>query len=109
MEASCQRTAGEETGEGTWLGDVTMAVEEVMAAQAGVRGRQTRRRRMDVRASTGDGLCAGTEKLVWETISLQGKARESLPWLGRPSVTLPIPQPSLPSPASLALLFCRQH
>ena len=31
MEAECQWTVGEEAGEGTWLGDVTMAVEKLVA------------------------------------------------------------------------------
>ena len=32
VEAECQWTVGEEAGEGTWLGNVTKAVEKLVAA-----------------------------------------------------------------------------
>lgn len=31
VEAECQWTVGEEAGEGTWLGNITTAVEKLMA------------------------------------------------------------------------------
>ena len=76
VEAECQWTAGEEAGEGTWLGNVTMAVGKLMAAWDGMRGWQQKGVGwMWELGKRYDGLCADTEKLMRKTVSLWVKAR----------------------------------